>query len=134
MNNITEKWRKTGILEGLENETQCNEVASALESMEAKLIDNKPYTKESEQFVSMILPIVRRVYEEVNVMPSTEWLYNDFKQFYSDKKQLREEWYETAMHKIDAEAEFTAYYVDDVVSRFKKDFVETYIKNRLDKI
>lgn len=41
----------------------------------------------------------------------------DFKRYYNEKKQLRQELWETAMHKIDAEAEFTALYVDDVVNR-----------------
>ena len=117
MNKTTEKWRKTGLLEYLANETQCDEVASALESMAVKLIDNKPYTVETEQFAAMILPIVRRVYEDANVLPSTEWLYNDFKKFYTDKKQLMEEWYKTGSNGADAEAEFTAHYVDDVVTR-----------------
>jgi hypothetical protein len=118
MNKTTEKWRQTGLLEYLENETQCDELALSLEQMAHRLLkDVPPYTKESEEFASMILPIVRRVYDEANVFPSTEWLYNDFKQFCVDKKHLKEEWHETAMHKIDAEAEFTAYYVDDVVAR-----------------
>jgi hypothetical protein len=134
MNNITEKWRKTGVLEDLETETQCDELALALENMAHRLLkDVPPYTPDSG-FAEMMLPIIRRLYENIHPTLPTEWLYNDFKQFYTDKKQLREEWYETAMHKIDAEAQFTAYYVDDVVSRFEKDFVETYIKNRLDKI
>ena len=116
--NITEKWRQTGLLEYLENETQCDELALALEEMAHRLLkDVPPYTKESEKFAGMILPIVRRVYEDANVRPSTEWLYNDFKKFYTDKKQLMEEWHESAINKIDAEAEFTAYYVDDVVTR-----------------
>lgn len=126
MNKTTEKWRQTGLLEYLDNETQCDELALALESMAHRLLKNvPPYTKESEQFASMILPIVRRVYEEivrrvyedVNVLPSTEWLYNDFKKFYTDKKHLMAEWHKNAVNKIDAEAEFTAHYVDDVVTR-----------------
>ena len=118
MNKTTEKWRQTGLLEYLENETQCDELALSLEQMAHRLLkDVPPYTKESEEFASMILPIVRRVYDEADVLPSTEWLYNDFKQFCVDKKHLKEEWEKTAMHKIDAEAEFTAYYVDNVVAR-----------------
>jgi len=118
MNKITEKWRLTGLLEGLETESRCDELALALENMAHRLLkDVPPYTPDSERFAGMILPIVRRVYDEADVLPSTEWLYNDFKQFCVDKKHLKEEWEKTAMHKIDAEAEFTAYYVDNVVAR-----------------
>jgi len=59
------------------------------------------------------------LYDNIHPTLPTEWLHNDFKQFYTDKKQVREEWHETAINKIDAEAEFTAYYVDDVVTRLK---------------
>lgn len=38
MNKTTEKWRPTGLLEGLENETQCNELALALENMAHRLL------------------------------------------------------------------------------------------------
>lgn len=119
----TEKWRQTGLLEKLDNEEldnedKCNELASALEVMAHRLLEDvPPYTKESEQFASMILPIVRRLYDEVKPFPNIHWIYADFKQFYNEKKQLRQELWETAMHKIDAEAEFTALYVDDVVNR-----------------
>lgn len=131
MNTTTEKWRPTGLLEDLENETQCDELALALDNMAHRLLkDVPPYTPDSERFAGMILPIVRRLYDNIHPTLPTEWLYNDFKQFYTDKKQLRQEWHETAINKIDAEAEFTAYYVDNIVSRFEKDFVETYIKNR----
>ena len=120
MNKITEKWRPTGLLEDLETETQCDELALALENMVHRLLkDVPPYTPDSERFAGMILPIVRRLYENIHPTLPTEWLYNDFKQFYTDKKQLREEWHETAINKIDAEAEFTAYYVDDVANRLK---------------
>ena len=109
---------QTGLLEYLDNETQCDELALALESMAHRLLkDVPPYTAETEQFAAMILPIVRRVYEDANVLPSTDWLYNDFKKFYTDKKQLMEELRKNAVNKIDAEAQFTAHYVDDVVTR-----------------
>lgn len=119
----TEKWRQTGLLEKLDNEEldnedKCNELAAALEAMANRLFEDvPPYIKESEQFASMILPIVRRLYDEVKPFPNIHWIYADFKQFYNEKKQLRQELWETAMHKIDAEAEFTALYVDDVANR-----------------
>lgn len=121
----TEKWRQTGLLENL-NEDQCDELASTLEVMAHRLFEDVPpyntslpprLRKESEQFASMILPIVRRLYDEVKPLPNIHWIYDDFKRFYNEKKQLRQELWETAINKIDSEAEFTALYVDDVINR-----------------
>lgn len=114
----TEKWRQTGLLEQMDNEDQCNELASALEVMAHRLLEDvPPYTKESEQFASMILPIVRRLYEDIKPLPNIHWIHDDFKRFYHENKELREKLWKTAINKIDSEAEFTALYVDDVVNR-----------------
>lgn len=119
----TEKWRQTGLLEKLDNEElnnedKCNELAAALEAMAHRLLEDvPPYTKESDQFASMILPIVRRLYDEIKPLPNIHWIYADFKQFYNENKELREKLWKTAINKIDSEAEFTALYVDDVVNR-----------------
>ena len=46
MNETTEKWRKTGLLEDIENETRCDELALELENMEHHLLKDVPsYTK-----------------------------------------------------------------------------------------
>ena len=125
MNETTEKWRKTGLLEDIENETRCDELALELENMEHHLLKDVPsYTKESEQFESiesMMLPIVRRLWENIHPPLSTEWLYNDFKRFYTEQKELKEECKRSALYKIDEEAQFIAYYVDYMVSRFEPD-------------
>ena len=117
----TEKWRQTGLLEMLDNEDQCNELASALEAMSHRLLEDvPPYTKESEQFASMasmILPIVRRLYEDIKPLPNIHWIHDDFKQFYNEQKELKEDCKQTAVYKIDEEAMFIALYVDDVVNR-----------------
>ena len=88
------------------------------------LKDVASYTKESEQFESiesMMLPIVRRLWENIHPPLSTEWLYNDFKRFYTEQKELKEECKRSALYKIDEEAQFIAYYVDYMVSRFEPD-------------
>lgn len=120
-----EKWRQTGLLDNL-NEDQCDELASLLKVTVNRLYEDVPpyntslpprLRKESEEFASMILPIVRRLYNEVKPVPNIHWIYDDFKRFYNEKKQLRQELWETAINKIDSEAEFTALYVDDVVNK-----------------
>jgi len=131
MNKITEKWRPTGLLEDLEDETQCDDLALALDNMAHRLLkDVPPYTPDGRRFAGMILRIVRRLYEDIHPALPTEWLHNDFKQFYTDKKQLREDLWDAAYIKLDSECEFMTLYTDDVVSRFEKEFVETYLKNR----
>jgi len=116
MNKTTEKWRQTGLLEYLENETQCDELALSLEQMALlvfKMDFNDP--KEKEQFASMALPIVRRLYE-INPVITANSIFIDFTQFYNSKKQLlmTESPYS---NNADAEAEFVALYVDEVIKR-----------------
>lgn len=118
MNKNTEKWRKTGLLEQLDNENQCDELAYALEGMILRLFEEvPPYTDESKQFSGMILPIVRRLYDAIKPFPNIHWIYDDFKRFYTEQKELKQELWETAINKIDCESEFIALYVDDVVNR-----------------
>jgi len=115
MNKTTEKWRQTGLLEYLENETQCDELALSLEQMALlvfKMEFNDP--KEKEQFASMVLPIVRRLYE-INPVITANLILTEFTQFYNSKKQLLTE--SPYSNNADAEAEFVALYVDEVIKR-----------------
>jgi hypothetical protein len=120
MNKTTEKWKQTGLLENLENDIQCDELALALENMAATLLQYSPTpTPESQEFASMLLPIVRRVYENIKPLPSAEWLYNDFKQFCTDNAQLKQELKDSAVYFIDAEAEWVTIYTDVVVEQLR---------------
>ena len=122
MNTTTEKWRQTGLLENIEDEQQCNELALALEDMVQRLYkDVPPCTPESQEFASMIIPIVRRLYEVIKPLPSTEWIHNDFKQFcvkYQQFKEDLEDLKKTSVMTIDHEAEFVAFYIEHTIKKY----------------
>ena len=119
MNKNTEKWRQTGLLDNL-NEDQSDELASLLEVTVNRLYEDvPPITEDSEEFASMIIPIVCRLYNEVKPVPNIHWIYDDFKRFCAEGKELRRELWKAAINKIDSEAEFTVLYVDDVANKVK---------------
>ena len=80
MNKITNKWRMTGLLDYIEEEVKCDELAQALEEMAQLLFQLQVGNK--EQLARLALPIVRRIYVTGRPLPHINWLFNDFKQFY----------------------------------------------------
>jgi hypothetical protein len=90
--NLRDKWDKTGLLEGLENDTEKSNMAILLENQAKQLIEEATSTgtsANSEQWAGVALPLVRRVFAEfaakefVSVqpmnLPSGLVFYLDFK-------------------------------------------------------
>ena len=119
MNKITEKWKKTGLLDETE---EIDKLALLLEDLtnilirehedkwsKLNLMDKIHYNG----FVACsILPTLVRLYRERNDVCPTDmkWFYEDFIKFcnnkYKDFEKLK------SLHDIDVEAEFCCFYVD----------------------
>src|ERR1039458_4931242 len=87
INEITEKWEKTGLLKHLTEDKKVR-CAISLEEMTEILIraKDKQLTevkgKSSEDIAGTILPIVRRLYNEnIELMPTMQSLYEDYIHF-----------------------------------------------------
>ena len=100
---ITEKWKVTGLLDDITDETECDKLAVYLETVANRLIEEK----DSEQFTCMMIPIVRRVYDRVlpEKFPLVNWLYDDCKKWVNGHKKLLERLMNESYNKIDGEAE-----------------------------
>jgi hypothetical protein len=133
---ITEKWRKTGLLDELD-ESKADDCANSLEKTAQLLINDydgcgwtketgdttkndidKLYDKEAGFFAGVALPIVRRLYSEDVQIPKIEWLYEDLKLFLRSKHQLYKDLTEYNIA-LDGEAEFCGMYVENLVSRLR---------------
>jgi hypothetical protein len=90
--NLVHKWKKTGLLEGLEKEYDCHGMAVLLENQARQLIDEASKTgttANSEEWSGVALPLVRRVFAEIAAkdfvsvqpmnLPSGLVFYLDFK-------------------------------------------------------
>lgn len=124
MNKITEKWKKTGLLDELPNEITCNMVAQRLEEVVQYLLStiHDPPTPEEEQFAGMILPITRRVYETLGCSSTNltaKWLFDDYKRFMEEKKDLLKDLMGGSYNAMDGEAEFAKLYCDGVLKRIQ---------------
>lgn len=89
---LTSKWEKTGLLEGLDGETEKSNMSIILENQAKQLIDEATRTgtsANSEQWAGVALPLVRRVFAEISAkefvsvqpmnLPSGLIFYLDFK-------------------------------------------------------
>jgi len=89
---LVKKWEKTGLLEGLGNETEKSNMSIILENQAKQLIDESTRTgtsANSEQWAGVALPLVRRVFAEISAkefvsvqpmnLPSGLVFYLDFK-------------------------------------------------------
>ena len=89
---LTAKWQKTGLLEGLGNDIEKNNMALLLENQAKQLIEEETRTgtaTNSEQWAGVALPLVRRVFAEIAAkefvsvqpmnLPSGLVFYLDFK-------------------------------------------------------
>ena len=89
---LVEKWKKTGLLEGLKNEIERSNMSIILENQAKQLIDEASRTgtsPNSEQWAGVALPLVRRVFAEISAkefvsvqpmnLPSGLVFYLDFK-------------------------------------------------------
>lgn len=111
---ITNKWSKTGLLDGIKSTNDRNLLASNLEKAVLKLIKvaSKGNPQENEQKAATFLPIIRRLFDakKVRVIKNIHPLYQKFEKFFKNN-------YKTMMdleyiHAIDGEAEFCAMFVD----------------------
>ena len=65
---LVSKWDKTGLLEGLKNDTEKGNMSLLLENQAKQLIDESSQTGtqgNSEQWAGVALPLVRRVFAEI---------------------------------------------------------------------
>ncbi len=82
---IIEKWRKTGLLKGIDasKEVEC---ANLLEEMIQFLIKKYPIIYcdfKSQSICSTLIPIVRRIFDvNLKKIPSASWLYDDYIVFF----------------------------------------------------
>lgn len=88
---LTEKWEKTGLLEGIKNEFEKNGMAVMLENQARQLLDEIAKTGGSgaEEWSGVALPLVRRIFGEISAkefvsvqpmnLPSGLVFYLDFK-------------------------------------------------------
>ena len=89
---LVDKWEPTGLLEGIEDETQSHGMAVLLENQARQLIDEASRTgtaANSEEWSGVALPLVRRIFGELAAqefvsvqpmnLPSGLIFYLDFK-------------------------------------------------------
>jgi hypothetical protein len=89
---LVDKWKKTGLLEGLGNDIERSNMSIILENQAKQLIDESTRTgtsANSEQWAGVALPLVRRVFAEISAkefvsvqpmnLPSGLVFYLDFK-------------------------------------------------------
>lgn len=125
MNELTEKWEKTGLLDGL-NDFQKNECAVVLHKAaqiiikESPEINTKAYSKHDE-FCGWVLPSVRRIYYSLypEKFPDVDWFMKDAKEFFQKKQDLFEALKESSYIALDAEAQFGALYDTDFLKRYE---------------
>lgn len=122
MNELTEKWEKTGLLDGL-NDFQKNECAVILHKA-AKIIikespksNTKEYSKHDE-FCGWVIPSVRRIYYSLypEKFPDVDWFMKDAKEFFQNKQGLFQDLKGVA---LDAEFEFGVFYDADFIKRYE---------------
>lgn len=79
---LVKKWSKTGLLEKLtpSKKVKC---AASLEKLGCLLLKKyaKNKTDKSEIICGVILPIMRRLYDEKIKIPTAQWLLKDFLNF-----------------------------------------------------
>lgn len=91
MNEITKKWKSTGLLENIEG-IHMEGVAFALQEM-GKLLIERSSAEETDydsSFAGAILPLIVRLYIDIGEIFPTEWLYNDFKTYFNTKTNINE--------------------------------------------
>ena len=88
---LVNKWEPTGLLSGLESETELSSMAVLLENQSRELIDESTKTggDQAEQWAGVALPLVRRIFGEIAAkefvsvqpmnLPSGLIFYLDFK-------------------------------------------------------
>lgn len=120
----TDRWNKTGLLDGMK-ENDMSIMAVILELIVQELIktcppDNTPEKRKHEEFSGMILPIARRVFEQLEgkKFPDIKWLIEDYEKFYKERGYLIKDL--NTHHAVDGEAEFCSMYCTDVVGRIKE--------------
>ena len=126
MNKLVSKWEKTGLLENLSTpkKTKC---AVSLEKLGNLLV--KKYggnmIKGSESVCGVILPVMRRLYDERVRIPTGGWLLKDFLKFCkthpeSDVTKIDPRVCRQCTPNDDPEAECINNYIKNVTVRLKQ--------------
>jgi len=130
MNNIIQKWEQTGLLDGLDefNKSEC--VASLETAFHLLSEDSDEYSRiidgkynEEGFFPSMLLPIIRRLYNNDEGMPtkmSTINIQNLMGKFYTfclSNYQLYNDLNSTPA--CDGPAEFVQLFIDEFVKNYE---------------
>jgi hypothetical protein len=120
---ITEKWKSTGFLEGLQL-YQHDEMASILDKTARLLIEDfdiKGIGSEPEfnSIAGIVLPSVRRVFETIypKKFPDVQWFYEDCKSYRTKHIELLNDLTNSACIAMTGESEFIVFYCDDVITR-----------------
>lgn len=123
MTKLTEKWKQTGLLENLTDE-QSDELSPLLESVVNEILAlGEPKTdierSEREQFAGRVIPLVRRIYDEIypKKFPDIKWLTEDFSNFTKSNQELFDNLISASYIAMDGEAEFISLYCEDFKKR-----------------
>lgn len=127
---ITNKWEKTGLLEGL-NEFNRNKCATSLETTAVFLMgDLRKYIKVIDKlydsdgfFAGSVLPVIRRLYSEGEGMPEKaptldiRTVMDDYYRFCLSKRELYKDLKNTPA--CDTDAEFCNLYMHHIVESYQ---------------
>jgi hypothetical protein len=125
MNNIIDKWKLTGLLDGTDD-IHHEKLSNILENVMFFLIqtcpsdDNSPEKRSHERFSGTILPMVSRIFinlSDKSKFPDTCWLINDYLDYYKNNQKLLDKLMDEGYYAIDGEAEFVGQYCANVVNR-----------------
>lgn len=119
---VIKNWKSTGLLDGV-TEDHYFELSKRLGEA-AKILfdtcppDNTPEKYKHEELSGFILPIIVRIYQRLfSKTPSSQWLLTDFTKFKQDHEELLLHLKRSSYYGIGGEAEFSALYCDEIVSK-----------------
>jgi hypothetical protein len=103
----TIKWEKTGLLKYLrgKKKNDCSELLENMANLLIEKLSNQISTERSQKIPSLLLPIVRRLFDKDVTIPITtaKTLYEDFIKFF-DKNYIVYQEFEHSQPTIDWEA------------------------------
>jgi len=110
---LIERWEKTGLLEGMTIFNEKARISQLLEDCAKYLIDAKNKKEASDQICGVMLPCVRRIFQE-----NTSIVF-DFKSLHKVLEHCLSNMNSAAsVHAIDAEAEATSLACDYYVQKY----------------
>lgn len=141
---IVTTWEQTGLLEGVDDETVNEKIALTLEDVATKLIsvaDYTPYSPYSGRFDTVVFPITRRVFSDINKGTYSHIIKGDYEEMksglidlitadfiiktsvklYIPTWEFFEEIYKD-VNNVDVEAEATAFVAERVTMMYLREF------------